>query len=248
MSEIDDVVERGAPPDHHDTPDLPSDQHPSAAPTISRRRALTILGATAITGASALAQQPAQQRPRQTHEAPNQPATSTRQAQSTPTRKFLNAREYRTVRVLGDDVIPRDARSGSASDAGVPDFIDFHLSVEETSADTRLAWRGGLRWLDTETRRRFGVPYASATRAQRHQVLDDIAFAERATPAMQPGAAFFARFRDLCAAGFFSSAAGWKDLEYIGNTFVPVWTGCPAPALAKLDVSYALMDTRIPPR
>lgn len=215
---------------------------------ISRRRALTILGASAVTGVSALAQAPAQQRPRQTHEAPNQPATDTRQARSTPQRKFLNAREYRTVRVLGDDVIPRDARSGSASDAGVPDFIDFHLSVEETSAETRLAWRGGLRWLDTESKRRFGVAYAAATTRQRHQVLDDIAHADRATPAMRPGAAFFARFRDMCAAGFFSSAAGWKDLEYMGNTFVPVWQGCPEPALRKLGVSYALMDTRIPPK
>lgn len=215
---------------------------------ISRRRALVILGASAVTGVSGLAQQPAQQRPRQTHEAPNQPAADTRQPRSTPQRKFLTAREYRTVRVLGDDVIPRDARSGSASDAGVPDFIDFHLSVEETSAETRLAWRGGLRWLDTESRRRFGVVYAAATTAQRHEILDDIAYADKAPPAMRPGAAFFSRFRDMCAAGFFSSAAGWKDLDYMGNTFVPVWPGCPEPALRKLGVSYALMDTRIPPR
>ena len=215
---------------------------------ISRRRALTILGATALAGPSALAQAPAQQRPRQTHEAPNQPATNTRQARSQPARKFFKANEYRTVRVLADDVIPRDARSGSATEAGVPDFIDFHLSVEETSADTRLAWRGGLRWLDREAKRRFNVGYAAATRAQRHAILDDIAYADKATPEMQPGAAFFARFRDMCAAGFFSSAAGWKDLEYIGNTFVPVWSGCPASALAKLDVSYDLMDTRVAPR
>lgn len=215
---------------------------------ISRRRALTILGATALGGTSALAQQPAQQRPRQTHEAPNQPAANTRQARSQPTRKFFTATEYRTVRVLGDDVIPRDARSGSASEAGVPDFIDFHLSVEETSADTRLAWRGGLRWLDREAKRRFNVGYAAASRAQRHAILDDIAYADKATPEMQPGAAFFSRFRDMCAAGFFSSAAGWKDLEYIGNTFVPVWNGCPAPALAKLDVTYDLMNTRVQPK
>lgn len=214
---------------------------------ISRRRALTILGATALGGIPALAQQPAPA-PRQTHEAPNQPARGTRQARSQPQRRFFTAHEYRTVGVLGDDVIPRDARSGSASDAGVPAFMDFHLSVEETSADTRLAWRGGLRWLDTESRRRFSVPYARATTAQRHQILDDIAFPDRVAPAMRPGAAFFARFRDLCAAGFFSSAIGWKDLEYVGNTFVPVWNGCPAPALAKLDVTYALMDGRVPPR
>ena len=138
---------------------------------ISRRRALTILGATALAGPSALAQAPAQQRPRQTHEAPNQPATNTRQARSQPARKFFKANEYRTVRVLADDVIPRDARSGSATEAGVPDFIDFHLSVEETSADTRLAWRGGLRWLGRLPRERIvgggaGLSWMRVTRAR----------------------------------------------------------------------------------
>jgi len=205
---------------------------------ISRRRALTILGATALAGPAAMAQQPAQQRPRSTEAAPNQARPQQ------PQRRFFTAHEFRTVRVLGDDVIPRDARSGSASDAGVPAFIDFHLSVEETSAETRLAWRGGLRWLDTEARRRFGKAYALASEAQRHAILDDIAYPDRVEPAMRPGAAFFTRFRDMCAAGFFSSAAGWKDLEYIGNTFVPVWNGCPEPALAKLGVSYDLMDVR----
>lgn len=215
---------------------------------ISRRRALTILGVTAAGGVAALAEaQVAPQQPRQGHETPNQPTANTRQPQSAPKRQFLTAREYRTVRVLGDDVIPRDERSGSASDAGVPDFVDFHLSVEETSELTRTAWRGGLRWLDTESKRRFGVPYASAREAQRHAILDDIARTDP-TPEMKYGAAFFSRFRDMCAAGFFSSPMGWKDLQYTGNTFVPVWNGCPAPALARLGVSYDLMDTRITPQ
>lgn len=216
---------------------------------ISRRRVLAILGASAVTGAAAVAQQrPAPQQPRQTHEAPNQPATSTQQPQSQPRRRFLTAGEYRAVRVLGDDVIPRDERSGSASDAGVPDFIDFHLSVPETTAEVRLAWRGGLRWLDTESRRRFGVPYASARPAQRHAILDDIAYADRVKPEHRYGHAFFNRFRDMCGAGFFSSAIGWQDLKYMGHAFVPQWNGCPAPALEKLGVSYALMDTRTPPK
>jgi hypothetical protein len=31
---------------------------------------------------------------------------------------------------------------------------------------------------------------------------------------------------------------GVKDLQYQGNVFVDEWTGCPAPALTKLGVSY----------
>jgi hypothetical protein len=118
------------------------------------------------------------------------------------------------------------------------EYADFHLSVPETSDDVRTAWRGGLRWLDTESRRRFGVPYASAKEAQRHEILDAIAYPDRVTPATRYGASFFNRARDMIAAGFFSSAMGHRDLRYIGNTFNPNWNGCPPEALAKLGVTY----------
>jgi hypothetical protein len=208
---------------------------------MTRRRALTVLGAAPVLGVSALVaqQQQTQTQTRQTHEAPNQPARDTKQPPPAPPRqRFFTQRELRTVRVLADDVIPRDERSGSATEAKAPEFIDFHLSVEETSRETRTLWRGGLRWLDRETRRRFGVAYASASTTQRHQILDDIAWPDRAQPAMRQGAAFFARFRDMAAAGFFSSAIGYRDLQYAGNTFVPQWNGCPEAALRKLGVSY----------
>jgi gluconate 2-dehydrogenase gamma chain len=207
---------------------------------MSRRRALTVLGAAPLVGVGTLfQQQQQQQQTRQTHEAPNQPARDTKQPPPAPPRqRFFTPRELRTVRVLADDVIPRDERSGSATEAKVPEFIDFHLSVEETPRETRTAWRGGLRWIDRESRRRFGVPYASASASQRRQILDDIAWADRARPALRQGAAFFARFRDMVAAGFFSSAIGYRDLQYMGNTFVPQWNGCPEAALRTLGVAY----------
>ena len=217
---------------------------------INRRRALKVLGVLPLAAVAADAQQ-AQNPPtaRQGHERPAQPATSTRQATSQPRARFFNAREMRTLSRLADDIIPRDARSGSATDAGVPAYVDFHLSVEETSLDTRTAWRGGLRWLDTESRKRFGKAYHLASEAERHQILDDIA-GPPGPPAGQPvppstipahlryGATFFARARDMIGGGFFSSAMGWRDLRYIGNTFNPNWNGCPPEALAKLGVSY----------
>jgi hypothetical protein len=120
--------------------------------------------------------------------------------------------------------------------------------VPETGDDTRTAVRGGLHWLDRESRGRFGVAYASAAPAQRHQILDDIAWSAKVRPDLSQGAAFFARFRDLVAAGFFSSPVGWEDLRYQGNVFNPGWHGCPDAALKKLGVSYAVMDTRVPPQ
>jgi gluconate 2-dehydrogenase gamma chain len=218
---------------------------------ISRRRALKVLGAAPFVGAAVLdAQPPATggQQPNTPHVTPQPPAQNTnpQPPKNQATRKFFTAKEARTAGVLADDIIPRDAKSGGATEAGVVQFIDFHMSVPETDDATRVQMRGGLRWLDTESKRRFGVAYAAAKTDQRHAILDDIAYPDRATPALRAGTAFFSRFRDLVGAGFFSSAMGWKDLQYIGNTFNPGWSGCPEPAMRKLGVSHALMDTRIP--
>lgn len=226
----------------------------AVAPVVSRRAVLRVLGtvplASALGARMAWPQQaPPPQQPRQTHEAPNQPAHGAGAPPSTrPLSQFFTRAEHRTASVLADDIIPRDARSPSATEAGVPAFIDFHLSAPETSDDVRTAVRGGLHWLDAQSRRRFGVAYAAAAAAQRHAILDDIAWANKARPEMSQGAAFFARFRDLVAAGFFSSPAGWQDLRYQGNVFNPDWHGCPDAALKKLGVSYAAMDTRVPPQ
>lgn len=152
--------------------------------------------------------------------------------------KFFTADEWEIVRRLVDYIIPRDERSGSATDAQVPEFMDFMLSDEEASESSRVAMRGGLAWLDAECRRRFGTGFVASTDAQRRQVLDDIAWPNKARPEMSHGVAFFNRFRDLTASGFFSSAIGYKDLEFRGNVFVAEWKGCPPEALAKLGVRY----------
>ena len=239
--------------------DASIDASPSAATTpVTRRAALKVLGAVPIAGAliggAAFAQQgtPQQQSPqlpKQTHETASPPAEGTGKnpPKNEPKRAFFTAAEWRTVSVLADDIIPRDSRSGSATDAGVPAYIDYQLGARETEDDTRVAIRGGLAWLNTESRSRFSKSYASLSADQRHRILDDIAWPDRAKPAFSHGTAFFSRFRDLVGAGFFSSAMGWKDLRYEGNVFNPNWQGCPEAAMSKLGVSHALMDTRIKP-
>ena len=159
--------------------------------------------------------------------------------------KFFTRKEWQTVRVLADYVIPRDSRSGSATDARVPEFLDFLLSDKDESEGTKTAWRGGLAWIDNEARSRFGKTFVAATDAQRRQILDDIAWPKKARPEMSYGVSFFNRFRDRTASGFFSTATGWQDVQYIGNTFNPNWNGCPPAALEKLGVTYDLMNTRV---
>jgi hypothetical protein len=160
--------------------------------------------------------------------------------------KFFTREEWRTVGMLADYVIPRDERSGSATDARVPEYMDFLMADKEASDSSKVSMRGGLGWLDIECEERFGTPFVRSTDAQRRQVLDDIAWPAKARPELSQGVAFFTRFRDLTASGFFSSEMGWKDVRYIGNVFNPGYAGCPPEALAKLGVSGDEMKTRVP--
>ena len=162
-------------------------------------------------------------------------ARRAREAGAGYTPVFFTAHEYQTVVILVDIIIPRDERSGSATDAAVPQFIDYIVWDQK---DMQTPIRGGLAWLDNECRERFGKTFLEAGDSQRLAVLDDIAWPKKARPEMSQGVAFFNEFRDLTASGFFSSRMGVEDLQYLGNTVVPEWKGCPPAALEKLGVSY----------
>jgi gluconate 2-dehydrogenase gamma chain len=159
--------------------------------------------------------------------------------------KFFTPHEWRTVSVLADMIIPKDERSGSATDAKAPEFIDFMLMDKETGEASRVSMRGGLAWLDDETRHRFGTDFLGSKDPQRRAVLDDIAYPKKAKREYQAGVAWFNRFRSSVGSAFFSSAMGWQDLQYIGNVFNPNWNGCPEAATKKLGVSYEEYDASL---
>jgi len=205
---------------------------------VSRRTALKVLGVVPVAAAIG----PATARAETVVSA----AQAVVAQQTAP--KFFNAHEWKTVRVLVDYIIPRDERSGSATEAKVPEYMDYLLAEKDANPSTQVAMHGGLAWLDTECRKRSQKTFIDATDAQRRQVLDDIAYPAKAKPEMSYGVAFFNRFRDMTASGFFSSAEGFKDLKYMGNVFNPSYDGCPQPALDKLGVSYDVMQSRISPQ
>ena len=148
--------------------------------------------------------------------------------------KFFSVHEYQTVRVLTDLILPHDERSGSATEAGVPEFMDFMMRDQP---GRQTAMRGGLAWLDLECEKRFDATFVSCTEIQRAAVLDDIAWPAKAPNVLSQGASFFTSFRDLTATGFWTSKMGIEDLQYRGNAFVAEWTGCPPEAMGKLGVS-----------
>ena len=148
--------------------------------------------------------------------------------------KFFTALEWRTVRVLADIVIPRDERSGSATEAGVPQFMDF-VMTEYPNNQARM--RDGLGWINAESRTRFGVPFPDAKAEQRIAIVEDLAWPAKAKPEHLPGVRFFSAFRDLTASGFFTSRVGVKDIGYLGNVPQSSWNGCSAAAERHIKVS-----------
>ena len=206
---------------------------------VSRRDALKLFAAAPLVGAldwSAPSLERATRMVARLHEEGEQAAYKP---------KFFTAHEWRTVRVLADMIIPKDERSGSATDAKAPEFIDFMLMDKETTESSRVSMRGGLAWLDTEMRQRFTKDFLGASAAQRRAVLDDIAYPKTAKPEFRAGVAWFNRFRSNVGSAFFSSAMGWQDLRYIGNVFNPNWNGCPPEATRKLGVSYEEFDASL---
>jgi gluconate 2-dehydrogenase subunit 3-like protein len=198
--------------------------------TLSRRTILKLLSSVPVSAAFALTETEAQQ----AHHLA-QAARQTARNTGTPFKpKFFTSHEYESVRVLVDLIIPRDERSGSATDAGVPEFMDFTMIDQPTR---QTAMRGGLAWLDLECQQRFDKTFLLCSADQRAAVLDRISGYGPTTDENSHGVAFFRSFRDLTSSGFWTSKMGIQDLGYIGNTVVPEWTGCPDRALSKLGVT-----------
>lgn len=166
---------------------------------------------------------------------PARTAAKAEQSRATYQPKVFSAHEWKTIDVLSDLIIPADERTDSATQAGVPEFIDDWLDFKGGSLLAEI--RGGLTWLDMECNRQFNRDFVDCSEGQQKQVLDRIAYPKKAAPEDANAVAFFSHLRDLVVSGFFSSKMGVKDLQYLGNTMVADWQGCPSEALVKLGLS-----------
>jgi gluconate 2-dehydrogenase gamma chain len=142
--------------------------------------------------------------------------------------KFFTPAELKTVTLLSDIILPADSQSGSASQAGVPAFIEF--MAKDQPANYQIPLRGGLAWLDNQCRKRYSKPFAEATRTQQIEMVDAIAYPQQAKPEHSQGVAFFSLMRNLVMTGFYTSKMGIEDLGYKGNT-PNQWDGPPAEVL-----------------
>jgi gluconate 2-dehydrogenase gamma chain len=148
--------------------------------------------------------------------------------------KFFTPQEMVTIGVLCNIIIPADEVSGSAIDAKVPDFIEF---IVKDKPEFQTPLRGGLRWLDIESLKRYEKAFADCDNKQRLAIVDEIAYPDKAKPEMFRGVSFFNLMRNLTATGFFTSEIGIKDLGYKGNT-PNQWNGVPDDVLKQYGYAY----------
>jgi Gluconate 2-dehydrogenase subunit 3 len=148
--------------------------------------------------------------------------------------KFFTDHEMATITLLADIIIPKDEVSGSASDAKVPDFIEF---IVKDMPSNQIPMRGGLRWLDIQCLKQYEKSFKDCSGQQQIEMVDQIAYPAKAKPEMKQGVAFFNLMRNLTATGFYTSAMGVKDIGYIGNTPAQ-WNGVPEDVLQQYKLAY----------
>lgn len=150
---------------------------------------------------------------------------------------FFDKHEMATITVLADIIIPKDDVSGSASDAKVPEFIEF---IVKDIPEHKVPMRGGLKWLDIYSFNKFQKSFVDLSSGDQLSIVDEIAYPKKARPEMQAGVAFFNRMRDLTASGFYTSEIGVKDIGYVGNS-PNQWAGVPEDVLKQ----YGMQNVKI---
>lgn len=204
---------------------------------MNRRQSLKILGLTTISATVLLdACRPGEKQTKTTSvategEQPGRQAFEVARDKKLNEERFFSPHEMATIAVLADIIIPKDDKSGSATDAKVPDFIEF---IVKDIPGHQLPMRGGLRWLDLQCLNRYQKPFKDTSKEQQIQIVDMIAYPKKAKAGMEQGVAFFNRMRDLTASGFFTTEMGINDLGYVGNT-PNKWEGVPADVLKQYN-------------
>ena len=147
---------------------------------------------------------------------------------------FFTEHEMATITLLSDIIIPKDAVSGSATDAKVPEFIEF---IVKDMPDHQVPMRGGLKWLDLHSYKKHAKAFTECSGKEQIAIVDEIAYPEKAAPALAQGVSFFNKIRDLVTTGFYTAEIGVKDLGYMGN--VPnMWAGVPDEVLKQHGLAY----------
>jgi hypothetical protein len=129
--------------------------------------------------------------------------------------KKFTRHNFLTLKKLGDIIIP------GASEAGAAEYIDFLSSHNDELA---AIFNGGFGWLDNYMQKTYGADFLNASTAQQTELLDKLAYEKNRTPETAPGVNFWTWTRNMVVDAYYTSPAGVKDLGYMGNGAVKVFS------------------------
>jgi len=122
--------------------------------------------------------------------------------------KALTAHEFATLKKLCELIVP------GASKGGAAEFIDLLASQ---NPDLAAIYTGGLGWLDRRMHSEFDTTFLAAKMEEQTAMLDRIAYRDADAPELSAGIRFFAWARRMTVDAYYTSAAGIRELEYLGN-------------------------------
>jgi hypothetical protein len=146
---------------------------------------------------------------------------------------FFTDEERKKLSTLVDIIMPKDSESPAATEVGVVDFMEF---IMKDQPNYQTPMRGGLMWLDFESDEKFGKKFTEISQSEVLQIVDEVAWPEKAKPEYEGGVRWFNMLRNLTCSGYFSTEAGWKYMGYMGNQ-ANVWDGVPKEVMDKHGVS-----------
>ncbi|HLH38345.1 MAG TPA: gluconate 2-dehydrogenase subunit 3 family protein [Bryobacteraceae bacterium] len=136
--------------------------------------------------------------------------------------KALTQHEFDTLKLLCEMIVP------GANKGGAAEFVDV---LSGQNARMLAIYTGGLAWLDDAMRREYSADFLMARPAERTAMLDRIAYRNNETPELAAGIRFFAWARRMTVDAYYTSAAGMKEIGYLGNR-----------AVAKFEVPREAID------
>jgi hypothetical protein len=122
--------------------------------------------------------------------------------------KALTPHEFDTLKTLCEIIVP------GASKGGAAEFIDL---LSSQNPEMLAIYTGGLLWLDDEMKKQYHADFLAASAEQKTAMLDQIAYRRNRTPELAPGIKFFDWARRMTVDAYYTSAAGMKEVGYMGN-------------------------------
>jgi hypothetical protein len=149
----------------------------------------------------------------------------------------LSAAERTCAARLSDVILPAEGEWPAASKLGIVEFIDEWISAPYSRmSEDRILIVQGLKQLDALTQLRFKKPFVDLSATQTAAMCDELAPGPKQRKDAQQATRFFERFRELVAAGYYTTPQGMRDIGYIGNVPLAKYDGPPPEVLRKAGV------------